>query len=296
MDVTHAILFPQPPPTSNNLDAHQRARLVRSTRKLGAILGTTPHLLEVDVDAYFPPATLTYRPDTPQSSYETKRARRHASVFSIFPPSADSGYASSISSESGSDSSCGSSSPYSASSSTNTSVTSFTLNNSDAESRSSLDSTDSLPSTKSFSSKPKPNRAVGPRPLVLRLNAIPVAPSDPRLPSSPLPTPTPVKTAFGFIDDVAPAVSLPSQAELRRRKIAKLTRTLGENVPPELVFAHHPARSMSVDERHTQTQTPTPARRPPSQIWVTGTHGWRGEWNRKDIRDVQQGLRNLRVR
>src|SRR5260221_8075483 len=35
-----------PPPTFNKLDAAQRARAMRSSRKVGAVLGTTPFLLE----------------------------------------------------------------------------------------------------------------------------------------------------------------------------------------------------------------------------------------------------------
>ena len=37
---------PAPPPTLNNLDPHQRTRLLRSARKLESLLGTTPYLLE----------------------------------------------------------------------------------------------------------------------------------------------------------------------------------------------------------------------------------------------------------
>ncbi|TCD62185.1 hypothetical protein EIP91_007243 [Steccherinum ochraceum] len=231
-----------PPPTSNNLDAHSRARLVRTTRKLGAILGTTPHLLELDLDAALPATTLTYRPDTPAPQASTRRSR------------------------------------------------------------------------------PRPD------PLVLRLNAIPVAPSDPRLPLSPLPSSP--RTAFAE-DDLPSTPKLPSMQEMRRRKMSKLNRTLGENVPPELVFSGytpypvndapttprartHKARrgTVSVDERPCHHHSRRPAMelrreilseeedgdRPSSQIWVTGTRGWRGEWNRKDIRDVQSGLRNLKGR
>ncbi|THH27970.1 hypothetical protein EUX98_g6230 [Antrodiella citrinella] len=311
MDVTQAILYPQPPPTSNNLDAHQRARLVRSTRKLGALLGTTPHLLDlqVDVEAYFPP---TYIPDTPQSVYHTKRARRHASVFSVFP------HMRTTPTTTDDELSSASSSIYaSASSSKNSSVTSFALDT-DTTPRTSLDSTEShAHSMTSIKSKVRKTDTMRPRPLILRLNAIPVAPSDPRLPLSPLPqTPptrsTSLKTDFDFIDAEPPMTpmtpTIPTPSELRRRKMAKLTRTLGENVPPELVFSsrhHQPAQSQS------QLRVETPRRRragsksvdenargvrPSSQIWVTGMQGWRGEWNRKDIREVQQGLRNLKSR
>jgi len=88
--------------------------------------------------------------------------------------------------------------------------------------------------------------------------------------------------------------------------MAKLTRTLGESVPPELVFSLPQPEAQSIDAPQTP-RAPTRRRkasmsvdenagRPSSQIWVTGMKGWRGEWNRKDIKEVQQGLRNLRSR
>ncbi|RDB16451.1 hypothetical protein Hypma_002831 [Hypsizygus marmoreus] len=40
------IVFPAPPPTRNSLTAQQRMQLMRSTKKLGRILGTTPHLID----------------------------------------------------------------------------------------------------------------------------------------------------------------------------------------------------------------------------------------------------------
>ena len=36
-----------PPPTQNFLDATDRLRLVKSNRKLGKLLGATPHILEM---------------------------------------------------------------------------------------------------------------------------------------------------------------------------------------------------------------------------------------------------------
>ncbi|KAF9560638.1 hypothetical protein CPC08DRAFT_466829 [Agrocybe pediades] len=42
------MIMTTPPPTNNSLDKEERARLLRSTRKLGAVLGTTPLLVEVE--------------------------------------------------------------------------------------------------------------------------------------------------------------------------------------------------------------------------------------------------------
>ncbi|KAF5367278.1 hypothetical protein D9615_010463 [Tricholomella constricta] len=48
---THDIvLFPAPPPTTNALSPGQRTRLLRSSKKLGRILGTTPHFVDAVPD------------------------------------------------------------------------------------------------------------------------------------------------------------------------------------------------------------------------------------------------------
>lgn len=41
------ITFPPPPPTSNNMTAERRAQLMRSSTKLGKVLGSTPHVVDV---------------------------------------------------------------------------------------------------------------------------------------------------------------------------------------------------------------------------------------------------------
>jgi len=74
--------------------------------------------------------------------------------------------------------------------------------------------------------------------------------------------------------------------------MAKLTRTLGENVPPELVFAAQHPDSPAVK----QEVVLPPSLKRSSKVWETGAAAWRGEWNRKDIREVQNQLRNLKAR
>ena len=267
---------PTLPPTRNHLDSEQRSRLIRSTRKLGAVLGTTPQLAE-------PESFLFLEPDDTATLKRIKSSRRNASVFARPAPK-----------------------DFYASSSSNSSSASLTL----PPSRSSIDV---LPTPKSFSSRPR-RSADTPRPLVLRLNTVPVAPSDKRIPQSTLSRTnsthnvllSPITTR-DFPTPVTPV--FPTPAEVRRKKMAKLTRTLGENIPAELVFAggrHHgspldqyPAqsqrmRTISLDYSDNPDLPPTFSRS--SRIWVTGTSQWRGEWNRKDIREVQSQLRNLRGR
>ncbi|PPQ79451.1 hypothetical protein CVT25_002613 [Psilocybe cyanescens] len=43
------VVFPAPPPTTNELTAQQRTHLVRKTRKIEQLLGTTPRLLDTSV-------------------------------------------------------------------------------------------------------------------------------------------------------------------------------------------------------------------------------------------------------
>ncbi|CAL1710576.1 unnamed protein product [Somion occarium] len=251
MNATSTILYPTPPPTVNNLDAQQRARLVRSTRKLGAMLGATPQLIEVDARPKPIPVSFRSAGQSRPLTPKTKTHRRHGSIFEVFPETC----------------------PYSSSSSTNSSALSLTL----PEPRSSVDV---LPTPKSFSTNPR-RSADAPRPLVLRLNA-PTPTSDLASPD----TATTIKFSHhtdGMLTPTPVTPVVPSAAELRRKKIAKLTRTL-EPLPRK-------QRSMSVDE---STGDDVFART--SRIWVTGTKAWQGAWNRKDIVEVQKQLRNLKAR
>ncbi|KAK7689611.1 hypothetical protein QCA50_007404 [Cerrena zonata] len=267
------LLYTSPPPTVNNLDSEQRARLMKSTRKLGAMLGATPQLVEVGERPN--PIPISFRPTglSKPATLKTKSHRRHGSIFDAFPEI----------------------SPYSSSSSASSSQVSLPPV---AEHRSSVDT---LPIPKSFSTNPR-RSGDAPRPLVLRLNT-PVSSSNPVSPDS-------AKTIKfselkGGMRTPTPATPItPTPSEVRRKRMAKLTRTLGENVPPELVFSQQAPlgsytgehsickpRTMSVDHaarRDVFART--------SQIWMTGTKGWQGAWNRKDIREVQKQLRNLKAR
>ncbi|KAI0768771.1 hypothetical protein BD413DRAFT_561288 [Trametes elegans] len=386
--------YHSPPPTSNKLDARQRNRLIRTTRKLGAVLGTTPQLFEHD------PTTPTFAAlpigiparSTPRRSPLRKTSayakRRQGSVFQV-PPCV-----------------------YDSESSASSSASSLFLPRPSVDSTTSVDSASSLPQDRSFTrhvrekSRTKGKRAPQlPTPLVLRLNAVPLPPSDPRVqPITPdtsttivFATPSAASAVFTPLTPTSRSVSTsrsrpranamlpttpttpvtPTATETRRRRLAKLKRTLGDNVPPELILplrsarARQPSsgsptptapsppslphqshsapasvstsahgrkksqgtlprlyppsapgagkkagrrRSLSVDvatasaasasasgsERSRtsveEAQTRTPTQRRPSRVWVTGAGTWVGEWNRRDIREVQQQLRALRVR
>jgi len=298
--------YPMPPPTSNALNSRQRSKLVRSTRKLGEVLGTTPIMTEnvvpqpISVSFYSPSSSASSSRSTTPDSH--KASRRNASICSYTPGSPNFIYTS----------------PAGTSS-----VVSLTLPPSGATSLVKKASMRFKSPTKS-----RPSNEL-PRPLVLRLNAVP-PPIIVRPPRSPVPsttsellTPTPgtpTPTSTPVITPTTPV--FPSSAEIRRKRVAKLSRTLGETIPPYLVSASkRPAalaefesdpplmvspvseasrpmagtrqrRSMSVDY---SGQTAPLAKRS-SKIWTTGSESWKGEWNRKDIKDVQKQLRSLRAR
>lgn len=270
----------QPPPTSNHLDFNQKSRLIKSTRKLGQVLGTTPYLLETPTEhpISFLPIGRTSSPTpstTSTSSAESiklrvKRSRRQGSIF---------GYPQIV---------------HSASSSTSS------LSLPGNMSSSSVD----LPSTRSAPVSRRSKDTNRPPPLILHLNPVVVSPDDHRIReprSSPLLSPLPTVT-----DDFPMSPTTPTSNALfyqkkdtdaKRKKMSKVNRTFGENVPAELIFPapRNPAPSF--------TTCPTPVTRnrrgmtvSTTQVWSTGTQGWVGEWNRGNIRDVQAQLRQLKAR
>ncbi|KAK7462906.1 hypothetical protein VKT23_007485 [Stygiomarasmius scandens] len=83
------------------------------------------------------------------------------------------------------------------------------------------------------------------RSLVLRLGSIPsslAAPPPPSQPPSPL-SPTFSNNSISRSASVMSKISTPP-VDVRRKKMAKLARTLGENIPPELVFPESSSTSM----------------------------------------------------
>jgi len=268
------------PFTSNNLDAGQRARLMRSAKKLGEVLGTTPHLLEIspDISVASPPVN-RHRPSpslrSPDSIKAIKSSRRCGSIFG-HPDSSSTSI----------------SFPSPASS-----VTSLTIPQSSHSSSSSVDLHVTQKATR------KPSVSHRPRPLVLHLNPVPLSPSDPRVAVLP-PTPNSAADVFKPVTPNTDASLAEKQAaEARRRKMAKVTRTLGENVPHELVFpTQKPTLKQKIRNRNRRSLSVSDASQPVK--WTTGPipssegalGSWVGEWNRRDIKDVQKQLRHLKAR
>ncbi|KAF9482989.1 hypothetical protein BDN70DRAFT_375015 [Pholiota conissans] len=289
-------VFPAPPPTINSLDREERSRLLRSTRKLEAVLGTAPIVVEM----------------TPRRDASPKAARREGSVYHQHHQHSRS---SSFSSESSSEpdyvlvKSTARSSPYQLQSLPPPSHRSeYEYSHDSPTRRPDVEKTSgkkrkggassALPpialvfdipggsQTRSGSAHPYP-KGRSAQPLVLfRARPVPersVAAGDRhaiktksssngqhgRVSSKPL---SPISSTFNMnmnmnmnttIDDPLSSPALPSTPTpphllndtQKRRKLAKLARTLGENIPPELVFhdtapATAPRRSLSISHHH----------------------------------------------
>jgi hypothetical protein len=264
-------LFPTPPPTLNNLEPHERTRLLRSTRKLESLLGTTPFLLE--------------HADIMVSTHTAKAHRREGRIFGSplpLPPSPSYSHSSKTTPDSD-----GSFVFVTGPSSLEHTLPPFELTLAMDEvslfakkqktSKKRETSKDRCRPTKS-KAKSKARTKKGtppsplPHPLVLCLRSVPDArlapghvrpslfaicspshsksrptaqpnlhvPSTPTTPTTQAPlTPlSPLSPAFYSSNhsEFGSELEREKEHDQRRKKFAKLTRTLGENVPPELVF------------------------------------------------------------
>ncbi|KAJ7771303.1 hypothetical protein DFH07DRAFT_914014 [Mycena maculata] len=232
------------PPTTHALPHAHRLRLMRSTRKLGALLGETPLVVETSpTPASFTPALSR---SASMMSTDSKRSGRlftagHASALGLSAAPPGHGESSSVT-----------------------------------------------------------------RPMLfLRLPGG----SGSTTPAERTPLPSPLSPTFSLALN---SPSTPPADVSRRRKMAKLARTLGENVPPELVF---PTSQTSKGRRRASTLC-VPAsthelRRRGADLAredsVGSLHpayagepekGWSGEWGGSvgNMEDVVSRLRGLKVK
>ncbi|KAG2013147.1 hypothetical protein CC2G_010085 [Coprinopsis cinerea AmutBmut pab1-1] len=320
-----AIVYPSPPPTTNTLEASQRSRLLKSSRKIEAMLGATPFVLEVDVtardaaDRGYPRPPITPR---------TKARRRRGQLFegtsscSSSSGSEDEATVINVDLNDGDDSDASSyvfvdpSGPHGGYQphSLPEAPSPTTAKKPSPRGRSKSEAKPKYNKTKPLPVPPVPTAPIlldlplsdkkgkkkGPQPLaqpiLLRLRTIPptsqsaptstsvsrdASPVRPRhKPSNSISTiassdsvisvQTPISSVF-----TTPEKNEAREKEMRRKKLAKLARTLGENVPPELVFpqcAKERKSSISRTERRgsvsnkpsthqksPSTTTPTPS-------------------------------------
>jgi len=269
-----------PPPTSNHLDFDQKSRLMKSTRKLGQVLGTTPYLVETSSElpiTLLPigPRTSSPTPSTSsnssiESTRSIKRSRHQGSIFEHSPIVR----------------------------SASSSASSLSLSGDTFSSSVDLSSAHSAPVSRRSKDINRPP------PLVLHLNPVVVSPDDHRIRKPQLSGgPTPLAPV---VDDFPMSPMTPTsnasyhqkkEADAKRKKMSKVNRTFGENVPTELIFPTltNPSPSFTsrpaAANRNRRSMTVSSA-----QVWCTGTQAWVGEWNRGNIREVQAQLRQLKAR
>ena len=294
-----------PPPTTNKLDASQRARAMRSSRKLGAVLGTTPFLLESCGSTV--PVKLHHasKRDHDSDSHSVLSHLKHHRHGSVFEEDAR------VSSES-----LPTLLPSRAYSSSKESLLS-------ASDSSTEESATAPPLMLAVRSKKQPGSKL--RPVIL-LNSThtssssPSSSSDHRVAAAIL---SPRSASFDV--PLTPTTPIePSRTEVRRRKMARVVRTLGENVPPELVFHHQSESDLSektaLPESRSSprklTNSKSGRRRSasvgsgaqwqrlldlPAPVFSSSSKApedqrWVGAWNRRNIAQVQRELRTLRGR
>ncbi|EIN13300.1 hypothetical protein PUNSTDRAFT_117138 [Punctularia strigosozonata HHB-11173 SS5] len=315
---------PSRPPTLNNLDRADRQRLIRSTRKLGAVLGTTPLLLDAN-DQTHVGALFARRHRRWQQSHGAL-SNRNASFSSTakLMHRDDDDAASFVDMDEDEE---------------DHHVENIAPNSQRHPGPSQLVALD-LPKPAQLHTRyervekrrPEPEEFVTPtRPVLLCLhdNAESLSPTA----SASVP-PTPTTAASATFTVSSPSTPAFDALEQRRKKMAKLTRHLGAAPPTDLVFPPSPtravvcrtsprssdggkvstiglgrrrARAFSVDLHRLSANVDFVgiARSVASQgkgvppLPIAGgrdsSEAWVGHWNRNDIRTVQQQLRQLKA-
>ncbi|KAI0674364.1 hypothetical protein C8Q78DRAFT_928819, partial [Trametes maxima] len=211
MAATGVIRFPPPPPTRNELTTEQRAKLIRTNNKLGQVLGSTPHVLDITYRVQRPrpvePTPVSEPPVSARNPFRTHSRRKSLPKVDMEALRA--------------------SSPSSVSTSSSSS------------------SRKSTSSVRSRSDKEHSWRSPYPmqHPPLLKLST----PSPSRKPNlETIPGSPPFDKLATSIDP--PSFSIPSDAALRREKMRRLRKKLGDNVPSDLVFGPSPPESESDSE------------------------------------------------
>lgn len=260
-------LFPAPPPTNNTLDPEQRSRLLRSTRKLGELLGTTPFLLEPEAE------------DPTSPIPRAHASRREGRVF--HSPSSSMSYTDTSEPEYILVKSSAKTAPYHYQSITPpSSRTPSPIPVSKKRKGGPSDAEGALPPIAIVFDIPGSTRARSrsvmskskEQPLLLRLRPLPTQKTidsrinvtttvDPPIPLSP--------TASSLNMDASASTTALSDRE-KRKKMAKLTRTLGENIPPELVFRSSPPRRTLISANRSRVDSLVSFQKPTKFVSSSG--------------------------
>ncbi|TFK78667.1 hypothetical protein K466DRAFT_506934, partial [Polyporus arcularius HHB13444] len=215
------IRFPPPPPTRNELSSEQRAKLIRTNNKLGQVLGSTPHVLDL---SYVVPKTQIELPPPPKTPTSSRNPfRSHSRSKSVPKVDMDAVRASANSPDSVASR---------ASSTSHKSTLSVRVKADELAWRS-----------------PYPVQ----RPPLLRLSVPnPTRSRKPRLET--IPGSPPYDQLTGSYEP--PSFSIPSDAAMRREKMRRVRKMLGDGVPSDLVFPSSSEESDS-EEDSPLLSTPT---------------------------------------
>ncbi|KAJ7917125.1 hypothetical protein B0H13DRAFT_1995921 [Mycena leptocephala] len=250
------IAYPSPPPTTNSLTSQQRSQLLRTTQKLGRLLGSTPALIE-ESDSM---------PSMLPLNLQRLAVPLHIQLSSAYDD--DDALSRYSSSETAVSSGSEYGSPLKRSSSLSSGY-------STKSGRSSPSSTKSVHLNESWLKTDRPFLRIAAR-NPSKLEAIPQSP--PPTGSPPPYSPEPAHTSFTIRPiptsrkhmsaPPPPAFAIPSTNSLRLQKMDRLRRKLGDGVPLDLVFPEeetHPVpvlrSSLSSDEDLPRTARPPPPHR-----------------------------------
>jgi len=250
------VTYPPPPPTSNTLTSHERNQFVRSTQKIGKVLGSTPHLEDSHpmdpLHIRWSTLSSTDRPhleiiDSPVSDHSFKRPGSSSSYSTMSSESTDT-----RSSHSSSQSDC-----------------SYTETVNSADSWRVRKPTRKPPPllrlTSSTISQGPPSAIASVKPTLETIPGSPpfeaVAGDNPS--GSKRHSPKTISFA-AFSPPRAPSFHIPSEATMRWAKMERLKRKLGDDVPAHLIFPSDDIEFRTFNPISTNTQSAAPDDRPTS--------------------------------
>ncbi|KAK7052075.1 hypothetical protein R3P38DRAFT_3386623 [Favolaschia claudopus] len=245
------IAYPSPPPTTNSLTSRQRTQLLRSTQKLGRILGTTPALLEESEPM----------PSMLPLNLQRLAVPLHIQLSSVYSDDEALGrYSSDTLVDSGSER--GSPTSLKRNSSLSSEYSSKSGRNSPFENPKSYRGNESWPKA----DRPFLRVAVK---NPSKLETIPQSPP----PYSQEPphasfTIRPVPASHTHAPP-PPSFAIPTANTLRRQKMDRLRRTLGDGVPLDLVFPDEetqPVPLLRTSSSSSSSEEDFPQRAPPPRI------------------------------
>jgi hypothetical protein len=260
------LVLPPPPPTLNSLTAAQRAQLLRSTKKLGRILGITPRLLDDQVDMLSGMNFPCYHPGNTTNGVHTASPHVIELRFGDYKPPRSS---------------------HDSSDSASSSLNSY--EELSGRRRTSISSRSSSWSMRSSSS-----RYIEGYPGHKKLPLLRLATSSPLIFES-LASSTSdedddsdhtrrdlLRPIPEHISSSLPAFTIPTSGSARRQKMDRLRRKLGDGVPLELVFrtdtdmsSHEAPQAKTVTESALQdkpaARIPTPTPRPQTGRAIAAT-------------------------